>query len=132
VRRFGTPPSAGTTNTSVLPSYCAEKAISFPSGENAGRASMPSSVVSRRTSVPSSFATHRSSAYTNATCVPLVAGWASRRVSRVLGSVDTVAGAMSAANSMSRASRASRMTVGLQIEPRVRQKGDAGRFLRTA
>ena len=33
-------------------------------------------------------ATHRSSAYTNATCVPLVAGWCSSRVSRTLTSAD--------------------------------------------
>ena len=100
--------------------------MSVPSGENAGRLSTPSSVVSRRTSVPSSLATQRSSAYTNATWVPLVAGWASMRVSRVLGSVETVAGATSAASSRSRASRDNRMVTDLQAGSGRHHAGPSG------
>ncbi len=36
VNRFGSPPSAGTTYTSMLPAYSALKAIDLPSGEKRG------------------------------------------------------------------------------------------------
>src|SRR2546426_1095210 len=36
VKRFGSPPSAGTTYTSRLPAYSPLKAIHFPSGEKCG------------------------------------------------------------------------------------------------
>src|ERR1700759_3821087 len=41
VNRFGSPPSAGTAETSVLPLYCALNAMSFPSGENFGLSVVP-------------------------------------------------------------------------------------------
>ena len=43
VSRFGTPPEAGTTKTSTLPSYSPVKAMRVPSGENAGSVSLPGS-----------------------------------------------------------------------------------------
>ena len=60
VSRRGSPPATGTTKTSTLPSYWAEKATSEPSGENLADDSRPMSAVSRRASPPSRATVHRS------------------------------------------------------------------------
>jgi len=52
VRRFGTPPWAGITYTSVLPSYWPVKANCFPSGEKRANISNPASLVRRRATPP--------------------------------------------------------------------------------
>src|SRR5438128_7437922 len=94
VNRVGTPPLTGTTYTSVLPSYWALKAISEPSGENAGFVSTPESLVNRRTFLPLRSATHKSPAYTNAMLLLLIAGWLSSRVSLTSGPFTRAAGAV--------------------------------------
>src|SRR5262249_10990310 len=58
VRRLGSPPSAGITNTSTFPSYIAVKATHLPSGENTGAPSWPP-VVSCRASPPSRGTLHK-------------------------------------------------------------------------
>jgi len=60
VRRLGSPPSAGITNTSTLPSYSPVKAMRVPSGENDGLVSTPGPAVSLRAVPPSRGTLHRS------------------------------------------------------------------------
>ena len=62
VSRFGSPPAAGMTNTSTLPSYSALNATRAPSGEKRGLLSVPSWDVSRRAPLPSRPAIQRSPA----------------------------------------------------------------------
>ena len=62
VRRFGSPPAAGMTNTSTLPSYSPLKATSEPSGENRGLVSLPGWEVRRREDPPSRLVIQRSPA----------------------------------------------------------------------
>ena len=52
VSRFGSPPSAGTTYTSVLPEYSPLNAIHFPSGEKCGLVVSPWKLVRRRATPP--------------------------------------------------------------------------------
>src|SRR6185437_16860217 len=52
VRRFGSPPCAGTTYTSTLPSYSALNASRRPSGENFGFSVVPWKLVTRRAVPP--------------------------------------------------------------------------------
>src|SRR5262245_51642995 len=70
--RFGTPPAAGTTNTSVFPSYWPVNATCVPSGENAASLSSPGPAVRRRASPPSRDTIHKSPAKLNAICVLLM------------------------------------------------------------
>src|SRR5260370_3797862 len=62
VSLFGTPPEAGTTKTSTLPSYSPVKAMRVPSGENAGSVSLPLPLVRRTASPPSRGTLQRSPA----------------------------------------------------------------------
>src|SRR5262249_25513200 len=70
-------PEAGTTKTSVLPSYWPVNAICVPSGEKIALVSKPTPVVNRVASPPSRGATHRSPANVNAMRVLLKAGFCS-------------------------------------------------------
>ena len=65
VRRLGTPPPAGMTNTSTFPSYSPVKAIWEPSGEKTGLVSKPGLEVRRLASPPARGTVHRSPANTN-------------------------------------------------------------------
>src|SRR5262245_27632446 len=80
VSRFGSPPSAGTTYTSVLPLYSALNAIHLPSGENFGFVVAPWKLVSRRAMPPARSTVQMLLAYANATCVALTVGVRSSRV----------------------------------------------------
>jgi hypothetical protein len=60
--RLGTPPAAGTVNTSVLPSYSPENASVAPSGENAALLSVPAPAVSRVAIPPLRLTVHKSPA----------------------------------------------------------------------
>src|SRR5260370_27778496 len=73
VRRFGSPPSAGMTNTSTLPSYWPVNAIHFPSGENTGNPSCPP-VVNCRASPPSRGTLHKYPPYAKTIWVLLTVG----------------------------------------------------------
>ncbi len=74
VSRLGSPPSAGTTKTSWLPSYSPVKAIHFPSGEKRGKYSVPGWDVRRRAMPPASPTTQRSSSAAKTMRVPLMSG----------------------------------------------------------
>src|SRR5262249_38096160 len=78
VSRLGTPPAAGTTYTSVLPSYSPVKAIIVPSGEKIGLVSTPIPVVRRLASPPARSAIHRSRAELKTTLEPLTVGFCSK------------------------------------------------------
>src|SRR5689334_6958890 len=80
VRRFGSPPSAGTTYTSTFPPYCALNAISLPSGENFGFSVVPRKLVMRRALPPLLSTTQTLFAYANAIWVLLTVGVRSMRV----------------------------------------------------
>ena len=67
VSRRGLPPSSGMTYTSVGPSYVAENATVWPSGESAARVSSPKCDVSRCASPPASGTRHRSPSAVNTT-----------------------------------------------------------------
>src|SRR5690348_10963245 len=73
VSRRGSPPSAGTTNTSKFPSYSPVNAIQLPSGENIGSPSWPP-VVSCRASPPSRGTLHKYPPYANTIWVLLSVG----------------------------------------------------------
>ncbi len=60
VSRFGSPPEAGITKTSTLPSYSPVKAMRLPSGEKDGLVSTPGPAVRRRAAPPSRGTLHRS------------------------------------------------------------------------
>src|SRR5690606_21541663 len=80
VSRFGSPPSIGSTYTSVLPPYWALNATVLPSGENAGFVSCPWKLVRRRAAPPSRPTIQMSLPYSNAMCVALSDGLRTRRV----------------------------------------------------
>ena len=77
VSLFGTPPAAGTTKTSTLPSYSPVKAMSLPSGENTGSVSVPAPLVRRAASPPSRGTLHKSPAYAKTMWVLLRVGFCS-------------------------------------------------------
>src|SRR5207248_10519042 len=71
VNRFGSPPAAGTTYISALPSYSPVNAIHFPSGENTGFVSCPP-VVNWCASPPSRGTLHKYPPYRNTISVLLI------------------------------------------------------------
>src|SRR5208283_818185 len=73
VSRFGVPPAAGMTYTSVFPSYCPLKAICVPSGEKTAFPSWPP-VVSCRATPPSRGTLHKYPPYVNIIVVLLTVG----------------------------------------------------------
>ena len=80
VSRRGSPPSTGTTYTSVLPPYWPENATQRPSGESCGFVSCPGKLVSRRASPPSRSTIQMSFAYENAMWRALTVGSRRSRV----------------------------------------------------
>src|SRR5262249_10671014 len=83
---FGSPPSAATTYTSVLPAYSPLNAIQFPSGEKCGFEVWPWKLVSRRALPPARSTTQMLLAYANAICVALTVGVRNSRVGPPLAS----------------------------------------------
>src|SRR5262249_43125277 len=80
VSLLGSPPSDGTTYTSLFPAYSPLKAIHFPSGEKCGLAVCPWKLVIRRAAPPARSTIHILFAYAKAIWVALTLGDRNSRV----------------------------------------------------